>query len=170
MNKIVTDIFFSLYHCTSCHEIWCQYLILFRSIQDVFFACSLMNSRSLAVRMMTQFSFGTSWTVHPQRAHHNSRTCSNSTLAPQHARTLTSQSNYGQWWLFHIPTTRVICRCIWNIFILSHKLVPDIKSRIAQELPEWDSWIQMWFYISHFESLQVKITDFEIWKKYWSTI
>lgn len=108
----------------------------------MFFACSLMNSRLLAVRTMTQFSFGTSWIVHPQRAHHNSRTCSNSTLAPQHARTLTSQSNYGQWWLFHTPTTRVICRCIWNIFFLSYKLVSDIKSRIAQELPEWNSWIE----------------------------
>lgn len=115
----------------------------------MFFACSLMSSRLLAVHMMTQFSFGTSWTVHPQRAHHNSRTCSNSTLAPQHARTLTSQSNYGQWWLFHTPTTRVICHCIWNIFFLSYKLVPDSKCRFAQELPEWNSWIEDVFFTHH---------------------
>lgn len=111
-----------------------------------------MNSRLLAVLMMTQFSFGTSWTVHPQRAHHSSsRTCSNSTLAPQHARTLTSQSNYGQWWLFQTPHNQGYISFYLQNFVL---------------LAQIDVWFWTWDYpgvTHHIMSLcNFRITAFEI--------
>lgn len=119
-------------------------MTIFRSILDEFFACSLMNSRLLAVHMMTQFSFGTSWIVHPQRAHHSSsRTCSNSTLAPQHARTLTSQSNYGQWWLFQTPHNQgYISFYLQNLFFW-HKWTSGFECRIVVELH-----ITLWVFVT----------------------
>lgn len=103
-----------------------------------------MNSRSLAVHMMTQFSFGTSWTVHPQRAHHNSsRTCSNSTLAPQHARTLTSQSNYGQWWLFQTPHNQGYISFYLQILFFWNKLISGFEPGIVLELH-----ITLWIFVT----------------------